>query len=110
LDAILSIPELDGILVGPHDLSCSLEVPQRYGHRKFTEALRTIADSAASKGLICGIHFMGCGPTSRAIDWVRLGYNLVIQHADVIYVAQGLSKDLDTIRRAFAGFAGNPKS
>ena len=100
LDTILSTPELDGIVVGPHDLSCSLGIPEQYEHRKFTEALRTIADSATSKALICGIHFMGCGPTSLAIDWIKLGYNLLIQHADVFYVAQGLSKDLQMIRRA----------
>ncbi len=106
LDAILSTPALDGILVGPHDLSCSLGIPEQYEHRKFTEALRTIADSATSKGLICGIHFMGCGPTSLAIDWIKLGYNLLIQHADVLYVAQGLSKDLKMIRRALGDNVG----
>lgn len=100
LDAILSTTGLDGIVVGPHDLSFSLGMPDQYEHRKFTEALRTIADSANSKGLICGIHFMGCGPTSLAINWIKLGYNLLIQHADFLYVAQGLSKDLQMIQRA----------
>ena len=30
LDAILDVPGLDGILIGPHDLSCSLGIPEQY--------------------------------------------------------------------------------
>ena len=31
---------------------------------------------------------MGCGPTLLAIDWIKIGFNLLIQHVDVLYVAQ----------------------
>lgn len=98
LDAILSVPGLDGIVVGPHDLSCSLGIPEQYEHPKFSEALQTIADKTCSNHLIAGIHFMGCGSISLAIDWIKLGYNMHIQHADIFYVAQGLRKDLQGIR------------
>src|SRR5262245_42402682 len=30
LDAILAVPGLDAVLIGPHDLSCSLGVPEQY--------------------------------------------------------------------------------
>ena len=79
-------------------MSCSLGIPEQYEHPKFFEALQTIADKTCSNHLIAGIHFMGCGSISLAIDWIKLGYNMHIQHADIFYVAQGLRKDLQGIR------------
>jgi hypothetical protein len=35
LDEILAVPGLDAVLIGPHDLSCSLGVPERYDHPEF---------------------------------------------------------------------------
>ena len=100
LDAVLAVPDLDGILVGPHDLSCSLGIPEQYEHPRFTEALRTIITKTRERGLIAGMHFMGCGPISLALEWLRLGLNLQIQHGDIFYVAQGVKQDLQAIRKA----------
>ena len=42
LDEILRVPGLDVVLVGPHDLSCSLGLPEEYGHPRFEAAVREI--------------------------------------------------------------------
>jgi 2-keto-3-deoxy-L-rhamnonate aldolase RhmA len=110
LDAILAVPDLDGIVVGPHDLSCSLGAPEDYTSKAFSAALRTILEKTRRRGLIAGIHFMSCGPTELAVEWLRWGCNLLIQHADVVYAARGLAGELAAIRKAFgekpAGEAG----
>jgi 4-hydroxy-2-oxoheptanedioate aldolase len=100
LDAILAVPDLDGVVIGPHDLSCSLGLPERYQHPRFTEALRTIVGEARGRGLIAGVHFMACGPVELAAEWLRLGVNLHIQHADVYYAARGVREDLQALRAA----------
>ncbi len=33
---------LDAVLIGPHDLSCSLGIPEQYDHPRFDEAVRTV--------------------------------------------------------------------
>src|SRR5208282_2021481 len=38
LHEICSVPGLDAVLIGPHDLSCSLGVPEQYQHPRFDEA------------------------------------------------------------------------
>ncbi|MCC6494547.1 MAG: aldolase, partial [Pirellulales bacterium] len=35
LDEILAVDGLDVVLIGPHDLSCSLGVPEQYDHPRF---------------------------------------------------------------------------
>lgn len=102
LDAILAVPDLDGILVGPHDLSCSLGLPEQYEHPQFTQALRTIVHKTRERGLIAGIHFIGCGPVSLAVEWIRMGINLHIQRGDIFYAARGVAQDLKAIRNALA--------
>ena len=42
LDDILQVKELDGVLIGPHDLSCSLGIPEQYHLKKFDKAVREI--------------------------------------------------------------------
>ena len=101
LDAILAVPDLDGVVVGPHDLSCSLGAPEDYTRPAFSQALRTILEKTRQRGLIAGVHFMNCGPTPLAIEWMRMGCNLLIQHADLVYAARGLAGDLAAIRAAF---------
>ncbi len=98
LDAILCVPGLDGILVGPHDLSCSLGIPEQYEHPRFTEALRTIITKTRQKGLIAGIHFFR-GAVSQAVEWIRMGINFHIQYADIIYVAEGINRDIQAIQK-----------
>ncbi len=98
LDAILSVPDLDGILIGPHDLSCSLGVPEQYEHPHFIEAIQTIITQTRQKGLIAGIHFFR-GPVALAAEWIRMGINFHIQKADIIYVAEGVNHDLQALQK-----------
>jgi 4-hydroxy-2-oxoheptanedioate aldolase len=42
LDEICSVPGLDAVLIGRHDLSCSLGIPEQYDHPRFDEAVRTV--------------------------------------------------------------------
>lgn len=100
LDEILSSPGLDGILLGPHDLSCSLGVPEQYEHPQFKEAIRMIAKRTRNRGLIAGAHFMCSHPVDLAIEWLKMGYNLHIHRADILFFTLGLVHDLNDIRRA----------
>lgn len=99
LEAILTVPGLDGIVLGPHDLSCSLGIPEQYEHPRFMEAIKTIAGKTRARGMIAGAHFMNCGPLGTAETWMGLGFNLWIHHADVVYAAQGLRSDINLLRK-----------
>src|SRR5262249_26800825 len=57
LPDICSVPGLDAVLIGPHDLSCSLGIPEQYDHPRFDEAVRSIFRIAREHGVGAGIHF-----------------------------------------------------
>merc|ERR1712029_955587 len=56
LDVLLAVKGVDSVLVGPHDLSFSLGVPEDFASPKFQEALRTIFSKARAAGVGAGIH------------------------------------------------------
>jgi 2-keto-3-deoxy-L-rhamnonate aldolase RhmA len=45
LPEICSVPGLDAVLIGPHDLSCSLGIPEQYSHPRFDEAGTFVAST-----------------------------------------------------------------
>ncbi|HEY2252562.1 MAG TPA: aldolase/citrate lyase family protein, partial [Planctomycetaceae bacterium] len=57
LHDICCVPGLDAVLIGPHDLSCSLGIPEKYDHPRFQEAVATIFGIARNHGVGAGIHF-----------------------------------------------------
>ncbi len=57
LEQILAVPGLDGVIIGPHDLSVSLGVAEQYGHPRFEAAVDEIISKVRERGLAVGIHF-----------------------------------------------------
>lgn len=98
LDAILSVPGIDAVLIGPHDLSCSLGIPEQYRHPRFDEAVRTIFRKARGHNVGAGIHFWE--GVDQEIAWSRAGANLIMHSADITFVRQHLQRNLDEIRSA----------
>ena len=98
LDEILAVPGLDAVLIGPHDLSCSLGVPEQYDHPDFMKAVRTIFTKARTRNIGAGIHFTG-DPTKQ-IEFLNAGANMLIHCADISLFARHLRRDLRTIKEA----------
>jgi len=99
LDSILAVPDLDAVLIGPHDLSCGLGIPEQYDHPEFLAACETIFRAARTAGRGAGIHFSG-GPEEQ-VRWLRLGANLLIHSADITLFRQHMRADLAAIRRSW---------
>lgn len=58
LDAIFSVPGVDGFIIGPYDLSCSMGMPGQFERKEFKDALKRILDTGKRSGLPAGIHIV----------------------------------------------------
>lgn len=101
-----AVPGVAAVLVGPHDLSCSLGVPEDFESNTFQEALRTIFAKARAAGVGAGIH-QGMPPSTpgmtpdHATKWIKeFGCNVYVHAADVNLFSTLLKRDLHTIRAA----------
>jgi 4-hydroxy-2-oxoheptanedioate aldolase len=97
LDEILQVPQLDAVLIGPHDLSCSLNVPEQYEHPIFKEAVSTIIRKARAANVGAGIHYFW-GVDSE-IAWGKEGMNLFIHASDMTLFAAAMAADIAQIKQ-----------
>jgi 2-keto-3-deoxy-L-rhamnonate aldolase RhmA len=97
LDSILQVAGLDAVLVGPHDLSCSLGLPEQYSHPRFLEAVRSIFRKARAAGIGAGIHFWG--DVEIEAGFLRDGATLLIHSSDIQLFAANLREDLTFLRQ-----------
>ncbi len=96
IEAIVAIPGLDSVVVGPMDLSASLGRLGEVEHPSVVEAIETIIAAARRNNLHVG---MGMGANrdfaahwlERGVDWVQLG-------CDFEYLVQGVSRLFASLR------------
>lgn len=99
LPELLAVDGVDATLVGPHDLSISLGIPEQYDDDRFTAALGEIVTCCREHGIAAGVHY-NAGNLERAADWLRLGFSLVCHRTDTLYIARGIHEELGYLRRA----------
>lgn len=92
LDEILDVPDIDALLIGPHDLSISLGIPEQYQHPTFTKAITTIIDKGRSRSVGVGFHYSF--GIEDAVAWARAGANLIVHSSDYFLVRDALRHDL----------------
>ncbi|MDC1093044.1 aldolase/citrate lyase family protein [Pelagibacteraceae bacterium] len=98
LDEILDTPNLDGIYIGPADLS--LAVGEEPGFDKpenskaFKEILRVL-EAAKKRGLLAGLHN---GTPEYAQKMIDRGFNLVTVGSDSRYIAAGAKTDIAKLK------------
>jgi 4-hydroxy-2-oxoheptanedioate aldolase len=98
LDEILSTPNLDGIYIGPADLSLALGEEPGFDKAENTKAYKEILrilDAAKKRNLLAGLHN---GTPEYAQKMLDKGFNLVTVGSDSRYIAAGAKSDLKKLK------------
>ena len=105
MEKLCAVPGVDAIVVGPHDLSCNLGVPEDFTNPIFQNALKEIFQKARKLNIGAGIH-QGMPPDTPgmtpefATKWIGHGCNVYIHGADVGLFSCQLKNGLSEIRKA----------
>lgn len=105
LDEILDVPGLDAVLIGPHDLTTSLGIPEEYKHPRFVEAVETIIGKARAKGLGAGIHATYPHALEHEVRWMKMGMNLIVHWSDMTAFRHAMRQDIDALKAAVGDIA-----
>ncbi|MBL0748453.1 aldolase/citrate lyase family protein [Nocardioides baculatus] len=95
LDALLAVDGLDGIYVGPGDLSLSLGLSGDEHRGEFREVLSSIIARAVAAGVPVGVHAYS-GEDARA--YADEGATLVTVAVDTVTLGDAMSRHLDLAR------------
>jgi len=88
IDDILSLDRLDGIIIGPYDLSGSMGLTGQFSHPKFVDALKQVHSAARSKKIPMGMHIVQPDPDELKKMIVE-GYQLIAYGTDAVFLYNG---------------------
>ena len=104
LDRLLGVPGVDGVFVGPHDMTVSMEIPEEYDHPDFRGLLADVIRRSRAAGLGVGVHVSPpIFSDERVGELLDLGMNWVLYAADVTVMSDAMRKKLALFRGRVSG-------
>ena len=99
LDDILSVPGVDGVYVGPSDLSLALGLKPRLDQTDapVVEAQQKIAEACKRHGVVAGIHN---STAAYALKMIAQGYQFVTLASDSRHMAMKAAEEVAVVRKS----------
>lgn len=95
LEYCVQVPGVDGVLVGPYDLSASMGLVGQVEHPEVQEAIDRVTQVCRSAGTPLGIF----GVTAEAVQpYIALGYTLIVAGVDTLMLGATARQILEQIR------------
>lgn len=91
LDEILSVRDLDAIMVGPYDLSGSMELTGQFSHPDFLEITDNIFDKAREYNVPMGLHIVQ-PDKELLLAKVAEGYQFIAYGIDAVFLYNSAEK------------------
>lgn len=82
LEAIISVPGVDGFIIGPYDLSCSMGMPGEFDHPEFKAAMSRILSTGLRMNCPAGLHIVE-PDQSRLRQVITEGYRFIAYSVDI---------------------------
>ena len=95
LPEILSVPGIDGIFVGPNDLSISLGIPDQYDRPEYQNTVKKIIDTAGAKGIAVLVHHQ---TPELSTFWISQGARFILHGGDRRALTEGFRTDFTRLR------------
>jgi 2-dehydro-3-deoxyglucarate aldolase len=98
LNEIIKNKNIDGILIGPYDLSASIGIPGKFKQLKFKKIIKKILDMTKKNKLTCGMHLVHAND-ANLLNHIKAGYNFIPFSTDIQIFVDGLSEKLKTLKK-----------
>ena len=99
LDELLQCADIDGIFVGPNDLTTSLGIPDEVENPKYLQVLKNIIETGEKHGIPTMVHQQSIETSEKAIE---LGARFILHSSDVGILLKGVQKDFAKLRKIAA--------
>jgi 2-keto-3-deoxy-L-rhamnonate aldolase RhmA len=86
IEEIMSVPGVDGFIIGPYDLSGSLGIPGQFDHPEMLKALNRVKEVTKKMNALSGFHVVS--PDLQAFqEKVKEGYKFLAYSLDTLMLA-----------------------
>jgi 4-hydroxy-2-oxoheptanedioate aldolase len=97
LDEMLSVGGVDGVLIGPHDLSVSCQIPEQYEHPKFIDLVEKVIGVCKGHSVSVGVH-VSWGDLEYERNLMDKGCNIILHSSDTFCFASNMARELSALR------------
>ena len=97
IEDICAVDGVDGIFVGPFDLSISMGMPGQFDAPEFQAAVTRIVAACCAAGKYC-MFFTFTGTADGVIDGFRRGFDAMAYSLDAALFIQSVKRDVEDIR------------
>lgn len=94
LSEILEVPGIDGVLVGPTDLSIDLGIPDQLSNHLFVNTVKKIFSACETHDIASGIHTTQIG---FAEYWIKAGARIITYSSDYGFLATNTKRAMDEL-------------
>lgn len=103
IDEILVVEGVDGVLIGPYDLSGSLGIPGQTQSPLVQEAMSSVIASCKKHKKAVGIHLVT--PDEGSIQsTIRKGFSFIALGMDNVFLGQAIEANLKIAKKVIEGF------
>ena len=95
LERVLDVPGIDGIFVGPNDLSITLGIPNQYDRQEYQGTVKGIIDTAAVRGIGVMVHNQ---TPDLSTFWMGQGARFILHGTDGRALAEGFRSEFTRLR------------
>lgn len=99
LPGILDVPGIDGIIVGPYDLSASMGHPGEFDRDDVLGALKRIDQTCLNKGRPLGFHVIS-SDHQKSLEKINAGYTFLAVSLDFFFLGDSARKEMEDLRKA----------
>ncbi len=95
IDAILDVPGIDGVFVGPFDMSGSMDLPGQINHAQVQKAIKTVIKACEKRDIARCIY---AHTPQHARTYLEQGYRVIGLCTDYIMLARAAAEYLKAVR------------
>lgn len=97
LEDILAVDGIDGIIIGPYDLSASMGMPGNYEHPDVIEALRKVEETAKRLNRPLGFHVIS-SDHQKTLDKYNVGYTFLAFSIDFFFLGDKAREEMKKLK------------
>lgn len=100
IDEILSVPGVDGVFIGPYDMSSTYGLTGQTEHPVVLDACKKVGEACARHGISAGWHIVL--PTKEKLENAReYGFNFLALGGDIVFLRSGSDAAYDGLKTVF---------
>lgn len=99
LPGILDVPGIDGIIVGPYDLSASMGYPGEFDRDDVVEALKKVDTICLEKRRPLGFHVIS-SDYKKTVEKINAGYTFLAVSLDFFFLGDSARQEMSELRKA----------